>query len=44
MSEVEAAIQGFIELEDSFKGKGGEAVRDFMKKYMCHLSLIIGAS
>ncbi|USK68815.1 T7SS effector LXG polymorphic toxin [Peribacillus asahii] len=32
MSEVEAAIQGFIELEDSFKGKGGEAIRGFYKE------------
>ncbi|AZV43939.1 putative phage transposase YxiD [Peribacillus asahii] len=32
MSEVEAAIQGFIELEDSFKGKGGEAIRGFYEE------------
>lgn len=38
MRQIKADIEGIVALNDSFKGKGGQAIRSFYKE--CHLTFI----
>ncbi|UAC48639.1 LXG domain-containing protein [Bacillus aquiflavi] len=40
VSEIEHAVEGIIQLEDSLKGKGGEAIRAFFNTYISLSSYI----